>query len=54
MRLIELLAVSIHNIAATLFILEPKAHAKDHIDFVTKWEMPTGWDNSGDDPLERT
>lgn len=46
MRLVELVAVAIHSIAVTLFKLEPKSHTPEHIDFVTKWDRPAGWNDS--------
>ncbi|KEY65068.1 hypothetical protein S7711_09861, partial [Stachybotrys chartarum IBT 7711] len=42
-RLIEMLAVSVHQIAIALFNFVPKAHTSEHIKYVTKWQKPSGW-----------
>jgi hypothetical protein len=42
MRLIELVAISIHQIAVLLFQLEPKLHAGD-IDSVVSWKEEPRW-----------
>lgn len=43
MRLIEMVAVSVHQIAVALFNLAPKSHTPEHIKFVTEWQEPSGW-----------
>lgn len=43
MRLIEMVAVSVHQIAGALFNLLPKAHTQEHIKLVTEWQKPSGW-----------
>ena len=43
MRLIEMVAVSVHQIAVALFDLVPKAHTSEYIKFVTEWQRPSGW-----------
>ncbi|KAH7313970.1 hypothetical protein B0I35DRAFT_480606 [Stachybotrys elegans] len=43
LRLIEMVAVSVHQIAVALFDLAPKAHTLEHIRHVTDWQKPPGW-----------
>lgn len=52
LRLVELVAVSIHSLAVTLFSLEPKSHTPEYIEYVTKWEEPAGWEYWGDEGLK--
>ena len=42
MRLIELVVISIHQIAVLLYKSEPKCHQGD-IDYVTSWKKESGW-----------
>ncbi|KFA60444.1 hypothetical protein S40285_08269 [Stachybotrys chlorohalonatus IBT 40285] len=43
MRLVEMVAVSVHQIAVALFKLAPKSHTSEHIKSVTEWQKPAGW-----------
>lgn len=43
MRLLEMVAIAIHQIAAVLFNLYPKSHTEEHIKFVTEWQKPPSW-----------
>lgn len=43
MRLVEMVAVSLHQIAAYLFNSSPKSHPPEYIKHVTEWQRPTGW-----------
>lgn len=43
MRLVEMVAVSLHQIAVYLFNSSPKSHTPGYIKHVTEWQTPTGW-----------
>ncbi|KFA56062.1 hypothetical protein S40293_00044 [Stachybotrys chartarum IBT 40293] len=43
MRLVEMVAVSVHQIAVALFNLAPESHTSEHIKFATEWQKPAGW-----------
>lgn len=43
MRLVEMVAVSLHQIAVYLFNSSPKSHTPEYIKYVTEWQIPTGW-----------
>jgi hypothetical protein len=43
LRLIEMVAVAVHQIAADLFNFSPKSHTPEFIKYVTEWQKPTGW-----------
>jgi hypothetical protein len=43
LRLLEIVAVSLHQIAVILFNLTPKAHTPEYIANVTDWQEPAGW-----------
>lgn len=43
MRLVEMVAVSLHQIAVYLFKSSPKSHTLEYIKHVTEWQIPTGW-----------
>ncbi|KAK4173891.1 hypothetical protein QBC36DRAFT_50336 [Triangularia setosa] len=43
MRLVELTAVAVHNVAVLLYQKQPKLHSQEEIDATVSWTMPPRW-----------